>query len=68
MALGSVEQIDALTREEAELMAAKLFRALATQAIRDGAARRRNIATAAREAAQLTHLAIRLESFANGAA
>ena len=54
------EQIDTLSREDAEFMAAKVLRALAAESFR----RHRNITTATREAAQLTHLATRLESFA----
>lgn len=60
-----MEQIDSLAREEAEIMAAAVLRALAKQAVLDGARRRRNIVTATREAAQLTHLAAVLERYAN---
>lgn len=59
------EQIDSLTRDEADLVAVKILRALAKDAVLAGAQRRRNIVTATREASQLTHLANRLEAFAN---
>lgn len=56
--------IDALTREESEAMAAAILRAVAQQSLRDAASHRRNVVTATREASQLSHLATRLEGFA----
>lgn len=52
--------IDSLTREEAERMAAAALREVAKESYR----RHRNVVTATREVAQLTHLAIKLENFA----
>lgn len=59
------EQIDGLTREGVEVMAAGVLREVARNAMRDAAAHRRNVGTATREASQLNHLAARLEGFAN---
>ena len=53
--------IDTMTREEAEVTAAAVLRAIAKESGR----RHRNIVTATREASQLVHLAIKLEGFAN---
>lgn len=60
------EQIDSLDRREAEIMAAAILREVAKDAIRAGAAGRRNIVTATRESSQLMHLATKLEGYANG--
>ena len=49
-----------VTREEAEIIAAGVCRELAKTARQ----RHRNVGTATREAAQLTHLALKLEAFA----
>lgn len=53
--------LDSLTREEAEIMAARLLREIARESFR----RHSNVVTATRESSQLTHLALRLEGFAN---
>lgn len=54
--------IDSLDRDGVEKMAAAVLREVAKQSIR----RNRNVVTATREAAQLHHLALRLERFADG--
>ena len=56
----SALDLDTVTRGEAETIAAGICRKLAKETYR----RHRNVATATREAAQLTHLAIKLEAFA----
>jgi hypothetical protein len=53
--------LDSMTRAEAERTAAALLREIAKESFR----RHRNFVTATREAAQLTHLAIKLERFAD---
>lgn len=60
LAIASV--IDGMTREQAEQLAAEVLRDIAKTSFK----RHRDVATATREASQLTHLAIRLEGFARG--
>jgi hypothetical protein len=53
-------EIESLTREEAEKMAAAVLRAMASESMR----RHRDVVTATSEASQLVQLAVRLEGFA----
>lgn len=55
-----VPDLGSLTREEAEKVAAAVLREVAKGAFK----RHTNVVTATREASQLTHLALRLEAFA----
>jgi hypothetical protein len=56
-------ELDTLTRAQAETVAARVLRAVAAESL----TRHRDKATAARECAQLIHLAVRLESYAKDA-